>query len=52
MLLRGFERVFDPLSPHVRFFSRSSLREVLEEAGFKDASIARRKHTLLARATR
>ena len=52
MLVRGFERVFDPLTPHVRFFARSSLREVLEEAGFKDASIARRKHTLLARATR
>jgi ubiquinone/menaquinone biosynthesis C-methylase UbiE len=52
MLVRGFERVFDPLTPHVRFFARSSLREVLAEAGFKDASIARRKHTLLARATR
>jgi ubiquinone/menaquinone biosynthesis C-methylase UbiE len=52
MLVRGFERVFDPLSPHVRFFSRSSLREVLEEAGFKDASIARRRHSLLARASR
>jgi ubiquinone/menaquinone biosynthesis C-methylase UbiE len=52
MLIRGFERVFDPLSPHVRFFSSSSLRGVLEEAGFTDASIARRKHTLLARAKR
>jgi ubiquinone/menaquinone biosynthesis C-methylase UbiE len=52
MLVGGFERLFDPLTPHVRFFSRSSLREVLEEAGFRDTSIARRKHTLLARATR
>jgi ubiquinone/menaquinone biosynthesis C-methylase UbiE len=52
MLFRGFERVFDPLSPHVRFFSRSSLRDVLEEAGYKDAAITRRKHSLLARATR
>jgi len=52
MLARGFERTFDPLSPHVRFFARSSLRDVLEEAGYAVSSIARRKHTLLARATR
>jgi SAM-dependent methyltransferase len=52
MLLRGFDRAFDPLSPHVRFFSRASLRGMLEEAGFTVDSIGRRKHTLLARATR
>jgi SAM-dependent methyltransferase len=52
MLLRGFERTFDPLSPHVRFYSRASLREMLHDAGFQDASITRRKHTLLARAKR
>jgi ubiquinone/menaquinone biosynthesis C-methylase UbiE len=52
MLLRGFEQTFDPLSPHVRFFSRSSLRELLEETGFTVASIARKQHTLLARAKR
>ena len=52
MLLRGFEHTFDPLSPHVRFFSRSSLREVLEEAGFRLQAVTRRKHTLFARAMR
>ena len=52
MLLRGFERTFDPLSPHVRFFSKGSLRELLEEAGFTVESIAHKQHTLLARARR
>ena len=48
----GFERLFDPLSPHVRFFSRASLAEVLDDAGFRVASVRRRGGTLLARATR
>lgn len=52
MLVRGFERTFDPLSPHVRFFSRESLTEMLAEAGFEVRSVARRSGTLLARATR
>jgi ubiquinone/menaquinone biosynthesis C-methylase UbiE len=52
MLLRGFERLFDPLSPHVRFFSRASLAAMLGEAGFSDPSVRRRNGTLLARATR
>jgi ubiquinone/menaquinone biosynthesis C-methylase UbiE len=52
LLTRGFERMFDPLSPHVRFFARDSLRAVLEEAGFDVKSLARRRRTLLARATR
>jgi len=52
LLLRGFERTFDPLSPHVRFFSRDSLRALLSEAGFDVQSIGRKQRTLLARAIR
>jgi SAM-dependent methyltransferase len=52
MLMRGFERAFDPLSPHVRFFARDSLGAMIEQAGFTVSSIASRKHTLMARATR
>jgi ubiquinone/menaquinone biosynthesis C-methylase UbiE len=52
MLTRGFGRTFDPLSPHVRFFARSSLRDVLDEAGFEVQRMKRRKNTLLARALR
>jgi hypothetical protein len=52
MLLRGFERSFDPLSPHIRFFTRSSLAGLLDEMGFDVQSIKRQDRTLLARATR
>jgi ubiquinone/menaquinone biosynthesis C-methylase UbiE len=52
MLLRGFERSFDPLSPHVRFFSRQSLRALLDEMGFDVKSVKTANGTLLARATR
>ena len=52
LFLRGFERLFDPLSPHVRFFSRASLAAMLAEAGFEVESVRRRGGTLLARATR
>ena len=52
LLLRGFERTFDPLSPHLRFFSRDSLRELLDEMGFDVRSVRRAKGTLLVRATR
>ncbi len=48
---RGFERVFDPLSPHLRFFSSRSLAALLEAMGF-DAEIDTRAATLLAIATR
>jgi SAM-dependent methyltransferase len=41
-----------PLSPHLRFFTRSSLRALLGELGFDVASLERRAGTLLARATR
>jgi ubiquinone/menaquinone biosynthesis C-methylase UbiE len=52
MFMRGFARSFDPLSPHVRFFSRDSLRGLLEETGFDVTSIRTDERTLLARATK
>ena len=42
----------DPLSPHLRFLTRSSLRALLDELGFEVRSLERRAGTLLARATR
>jgi ubiquinone/menaquinone biosynthesis C-methylase UbiE len=50
IVLGGFERRFDPLSPHIRFFTRRSLRALLEGAGFDPESIRRRRGTLLATA--
>jgi ubiquinone/menaquinone biosynthesis C-methylase UbiE len=52
VLVRGFERSFDPLSPHVRFFTARSLRRLLGELGFDVRSLRRRSGTLLAVATR
>jgi ubiquinone/menaquinone biosynthesis C-methylase UbiE len=52
MLLRGFERGFDPLSPHVRFFSSRSLRTLLDEMGFEIDSVRRRGGTLFVVASR
>ena len=52
VLLRGFARRFDPLAPHVRFFSRASLSAVLHDGGFEVRSLRRRRGTLLARAVR
>jgi O-antigen biosynthesis protein len=48
----GFESRFDPLSPHLRFLTRRSLRELLDGMGFEVGSLRRRRGTLLARATR
>jgi ubiquinone/menaquinone biosynthesis C-methylase UbiE len=42
----------DPLSPHLRFFTRRSLARLLDELGFDAGSLERRGGTLLARATR
>ena len=42
----------DPLSPHLRAFTRRSLRRVLDELGFELGSLRRRSGTLLALATR
>ena len=51
-LVRGFERRFDPLSPHLRFFTRRSLRRLLEEMGFEVESLRRERATLFAVARR
>jgi SAM-dependent methyltransferase len=48
----GFERTFDPLSPHVRFLTRRSLNKLLGELGFELCSVRRRRGTLLALAKR
>jgi ubiquinone/menaquinone biosynthesis C-methylase UbiE len=51
-LFRDFDRELAPLSPHVRFFTRHSLAELLDAMGFEVDSIRRRQRTLLVRATR
>jgi ubiquinone/menaquinone biosynthesis C-methylase UbiE len=52
VVLRGFERRFPPLSPHVRFLTRRSLARLLADMGFEPASIRRRRGDLLALARR
>ena len=52
VLAGGFEAVFDPLSPHLRFFTRRSLGRLLDELGFDVVSLRRRRGTLLVRAQR
>jgi SAM-dependent methyltransferase len=52
LLVRGFENGFDPLSPHLRFFSKRSLARLLGELGYDVRSIRREKGTLLANARR
>jgi SAM-dependent methyltransferase len=52
VLARGFEHSFDPLSPHLRFFTRHSLAGVLEQLGFEVAELRSVSGTLLALATR
>jgi ubiquinone/menaquinone biosynthesis C-methylase UbiE len=52
ILVAGFERRFDPLSPHVRFLTRRSLRRLLEELGFEPQTVRRRRGSLLALARR
>jgi len=42
----------DPLSPHLRFFTRHSLRRLLGELGFEVGSLRRRSGSLQALATR
>jgi SAM-dependent methyltransferase len=49
---RAVMRPPHPLSPHLRFLTRRSLRELLGELGFELRSLKRRAGTLLARATR
>jgi len=52
LLLHGFESEFDPLSPHLRFFTRQSLTQLLEAMGFKVDSIRRVRGSLLVQTTR
>ena len=52
VLLRGFERSFDPLLPHLRFFTRRSLRRLLAEMGFEVEALRRGRGDLLAVARR
>jgi SAM-dependent methyltransferase len=42
----------DPLSPHLRAFTRRSLRRLLVQLGFEPVSLRRRSGTLLALASR
>jgi SAM-dependent methyltransferase len=49
---RPLARPEDPLSPHLRRFTRRSLARVLAELGFEVRSLERRSGKLLARATR
>ena len=51
--LTRFERHFDPLGQHVRFFTRRSLKTALEHSGFTRVQIDRaRPQMLVARASR
>ncbi|MEX1141175.1 MAG: class I SAM-dependent methyltransferase [Thermoleophilaceae bacterium] len=52
VLVRGFERRFDPLSPHLRFLTRRSLAGLLCELGFDPGGVRRRAGTLIVVATR
>jgi len=52
ILMRGFEREFNPLSPHLRFFTERSLTELLDELGFGVESLRRESGTLLVVAAR
>jgi SAM-dependent methyltransferase len=52
MLVNGFDSEFDPLTPHLRFFTRRSLERLLDAMGFTIESIRRRSGTLLVRANR
>jgi ubiquinone/menaquinone biosynthesis C-methylase UbiE len=52
LLVRGFDAEFDPLSPHLRFFTQKSLARVLGELGFEVASLRSEAGSLLAVARR
>jgi ubiquinone/menaquinone biosynthesis C-methylase UbiE len=47
-----FDRHFDPMGQHVRFFSRNSLAQTLEAAGLENAGVRARYGTLIARGIR
>ena len=52
VLLYGFERCFDPLSPHLRFYSKASLLHVLDVMGFETGELRTAEGTLMAIAER
>jgi ubiquinone/menaquinone biosynthesis C-methylase UbiE len=52
VLLGGMERRFDPLSSHLRYFTRRSLAGLLRQMGFDLAAVRRSGGTLLAVASR
>ena len=52
VLVRGFERRFDPLSPHLRFLTRRSLADLVEALGFDSGRLRREAGTLLCVASR
>jgi SAM-dependent methyltransferase len=52
VLAAGFDRVFDPLSPHLRHFTRRSLGGLLQAMGLEPASQRRERGTLMVTATR
>ena len=45
-----FDREFDPLGQHVRFFTRRSLARTLDAAGFAPIDVTSRRPLLVARA--
>jgi SAM-dependent methyltransferase len=47
VLARGFERRFPPLSPHLRFLTRRSLRGLLDDLGFEPGPVRRSAGSLL-----
>jgi len=52
VLLRGFERRFDPRSPHIRFLTGRSLAALLDALGFDPGAVRREAGSLLAVARR
>ncbi len=48
VLVRGFEARFDPLSPHLRFFTKRSLAMLLDDLGFEVEWLRREGGSLLA----
>ena len=52
IMVRGFEEVFDPLSPHLRFFSAASLERLLDVMGFDAPEVRSAAGTLMTVAQR
>ena len=52
ILARGFEPEFNPLLPHLRFFTKKSLTQLLDEMGFGVLSLRRESGSLLVVAER